>query len=331
MAVSGTIALTSFDTTKVIEIAFRRCKLPPQRISGELMQLARDSLYLLLSELGSYTQKLWAAETLDIALDQGRAMHEMPDGTIDVTNANLRLTTPVSGTVGERLTGVTVMFDAPQRIPVIGFTVVAEGTYDLVFEATYNGTDWVKVGEAETEAYIGAENYWADIDGAPTCLGICVRDAYSRDLAGWQIRPIGAMREIPIQKISKDAYFQIPNKDARGRPNQFWVERQRDTTICHLWPVPDDDTAANAQLIIRRNRHLMDVGDLTGNLDVPQSWLNVIIAMLAYQLALDAVEVDAALAPGLKAVADEKLAIALSAETDDSTITVNPGIAAYTR
>lgn len=331
MAVSGTISQTSFDIAKIVETAYRRCKLPPQRISGELSQLALDSLYLILSELGGYNQKLWATETIVVSTDVGRARMEMPDGTIDVTDANLREVQEISGTLGTRLTGRMITFDTPVRVNSIGFTAPADGTYDLLFEVSNDGVTWTQVAQVDTQAFLGNEIYWADVDDPPLCSMFCVRDVYSRDLTACGLRAANGYRETPMLKVNKTTYFQIPNKTLGGRPNQFWVDRQRDITSILIWPVPDDATADKCQVVVRRTRHLMDVGSMTNTLDVPQHWLNAIIAKLAYQLALDAVEVDSSIAPTLKAIADEQLAIALSAETDNSPINFSPGIAAYTK
>lgn len=330
VAVSGSISGVEFDTAKVIEIAFRRCRLPPQRISGELVTLARDSLYLILSEWGSIVQKLWVEERLVLALEQGRAAIPLPAGSLGVVDANLRTTARLTGTIGSRLGGITVTLDSAAQVPVIGFTPAATGTYSLIFEA-FDGTSWKLVGAADAQLYTAGTRYWGDIDAAPTALAICVRDANAISLTGSDIYAGSSPREVPMTKSNKSTYRQIPNKTAQGRPFQYVVDKQRDGVVLNVWQTANADTASNCQLVIWRKRHIMDPGAMTDTLDIPQAWFNAIVAALAYQLALDSIEVDPGLAPGLKMVADEKLAIALAGETDNAPVTINYGIRRYTR
>lgn len=53
MAYSGTISQTIFDTRRVIENAARRCKMPPQTLTAEHIDVANDQLYLMLSALAN--------------------------------------------------------------------------------------------------------------------------------------------------------------------------------------------------------------------------------------------------------------------------------------
>ena len=53
MAYSNTVSQTVFDTRKVMENAFRRCRVRPEQITAEYVSVANDQLYLLLSEMAT--------------------------------------------------------------------------------------------------------------------------------------------------------------------------------------------------------------------------------------------------------------------------------------
>ena len=86
MAVSGTISTTTFDTRRIIDHAFRRCKITAQRITAEMQDIATDLLYLLLSEMASVRTPSWCIEKLILPFYEGQGLiiflpltlHSMP-------------------------------------------------------------------------------------------------------------------------------------------------------------------------------------------------------------------------------------------------------------
>ncbi len=92
MATSGTVATTTFNTRKVIDHAFRRCKLVPQQITPEHLDTALDLLFLELSALGNRGIPLWTIDKILLPIYERTASVPTPDGTIDVFDVNLRTT-----------------------------------------------------------------------------------------------------------------------------------------------------------------------------------------------------------------------------------------------
>ena len=97
MAVSGTISATTFNTNKVIDHAFRRCKITAQRVTAEMQGIATDVLYLLLSEMASVKTPSWCIEKLILPFYEGQPNVTLPLGTVDVLNANYRYLQAVTG------------------------------------------------------------------------------------------------------------------------------------------------------------------------------------------------------------------------------------------
>jgi hypothetical protein len=54
MAFSNTVSQTTFNTGRVIDNAFRRCKLTAEQITSEYVDIANDQLYLFLSDLANH-------------------------------------------------------------------------------------------------------------------------------------------------------------------------------------------------------------------------------------------------------------------------------------
>ena len=137
MAVSGTVSTTVFKTRKVVDHAFRRCRMQPQQISSELIDTAMDNLYLLLSSLGSQGVPLWCIEKDILPLYLGQATATPPKGTMDILNANYRWLSRQNG---------PVQYSAPGGIPQYAF----DG--DLTTSCAQTGIN----GNIEI-AYIGAD------------------------------------------------------------------------------------------------------------------------------------------------------------------------------
>jgi hypothetical protein len=75
----------------------------------------------------------------------------------------------------------------------------------------------------------------------------------------------------------------------------------------------------------------MDVGTMTQDVEVPQRWLEAIVAGLAAKMALELVEVDVNLIPILDQKAASTLYIAQMEERDNSPMMIAPNISPYTR
>lgn len=330
MAVSGTIATTTFDTAKVIETALRMCRVPPQRISGELTTLARDSLFLVLSELASHGFKLWTTERVVLPLKEGYSYVEAPAGTLEVRDVNLRRLAEVTGTETSGGAVHTIAFDEAETITTLGFQFSAAGTLDLVIEVSADGSSWSTALDIASDTYETGRWYWFDIEGALSREYIRLRST-SGAFTLSDIFAGNTPQEIPLGTMNRNIYAAMTNKTVKGRPAQYWLQRNRDDTKLYLWPSPDATHERSNQIVCYRDRHIMDVGTLTQTLDIPQAWYNAVCAMLAVQLALTAQEVDPARYAVLKPVLDEKLAIAKANEGSRADIEIEADIRAYTR
>jgi hypothetical protein len=75
----------------------------------------------------------------------------------------------------------------------------------------------------------------------------------------------------------------------------------------------------------------MDVGDLYGELEVPQRWYEAVVMMLSHRMSLELPGVDVTRTQYLEGQADKYLAMAEEEERDKSPIFFSPNISVYTR
>ena len=87
--------------------------------------------------------------------------------------------------------------------------------------------------------------------------------------------------EIPMTAYSQSDYQRLPLKSMRGRPVNYFSDRNVGTAILRLWPVPD----RVYQISYYKIRRIQDVGEYTNTLDVPVKFLPAIISGLTWSLA----------------------------------------------
>ena len=192
-----------------------------------------------------------------------------------------------------------------------------------------DGIAWT-VAQTETPSAVAGEWTWFDLDSvvASSYLRIV---ATSGTLDFTTIYTGNTPTEIPLSRLNRDDYTSLPNKTfTSNRPLQYWLDRQSLSPVMNLWPVPNA-AAETSQVVVWAQRHIMDVGTMTQELEVPQRWYEAVVAMLAAKLAAEFVEVDAAIIPMLDQKAAEALYVVQMEERDNSPMMISPAIGCYTR
>ena len=328
MAVSGTVSTTVFNTRKVIDHAYRRCRMPPEGISSEQISFALDTIYLVLSMLANRGLQLWCIEKEVMPLYQAQSLIEMPNGIVDILNTNLRTLQEVSGTSTTTSTTYQTVFTTATQVTNVGvYWNGASTSYAL--ETSNDGATWTTLATVANPNTSANETTWTDIEGSLATLYFRVR-ATTGVLNQSSVFLGNTPTEIPMARLNRDDYVNLPNKAFQGRPLQFWVNRQLNNPILNLWPVPSDQFIT-AQVIVWVKRYIMDVGTMTQEIEIPQRWYDAVVYVLAARLAEETPTVD----PQMIAILDQKAQRALmeaeNEERDDSPIYLTPNIAVYTR
>lgn len=354
MAFSGTVSTTVFNVGKVIDRAFGRCKLAPQQITPEYIQIAKDLLYLLLSTLGSEGIPLWAQTKKILPIYQGVQDVPLDAGVIDVLNSNLRTSTRLTGIQQTSSEGVaanafdgnlstactqiaaagniTCNFGAQLNPSIWGILPNATGTWDFSFQTSPDGITWTTVSSNLAVSMVAGQWFWIDIEGIPE-VGVSWGRLLALNTTVLNVTEFviqDAPNEIPLAKLNRDDYANLPNKWFTGRPVQYWYNKQVPNPVLVLWPVPQIQYTFN-QIVLYVNRYIQDVGDLTTSVECPQRWLLAIVSELARQLAMNIPEVNVEVLAVVGPEAERQMRIAKGSETDGAPTFLRARISNYTR
>lgn len=325
MAYSGNISGTTFNALKVVDHAFRRCRLPAQAITAEMQSYALDSLYLMLSELANIKTPSWCIEELILPMYENQQLVTLPVGTVEVLNLNYRTLQLLDGTTVATSTSYTYSFSSTTVVDTVG--IKWSGTaVPVTFQVSTNGSTWTTVGTSSAVAVAG-DITWTDISGALPYLYF--RITASSPLLYSAITIGNLPQEIPLGQLNRDSYVNQSNKVFPGRPSNYYFQRDLPEPVVYLWPAPFS-AAEQAQLVLWRHRQIMDTENLQQEVEVPQRWLEAIVNGLAAKVAAETPAVDASLLPILEQRAAVSVQRAWDGDNDGSPIQINPGIRAYT-
>lgn len=351
MATSGTVSTTVFTTRKVIDHAFRRCKLSPQQITAEYIETAKDLLWLFLSTIASKGIALWAVQREIIPLYGYVQDVPLPVGTVDLLNANLRsLSRPTGvyssseGTADNAFDAdietacvqvtpagnITVQYESETRLTSFGILPDVDGDWDFQIQVSDDGIIWTTVYTATAQTMVEQEWFWIDVEGIFPANYCRLQATGTTVLNVAEFVTGNNPSEIPLALINTDNYDTQPNKTFPGRPVEYRYDKQRTQPIMNLWPAPGPEYTFY-QLTVRVQRYIQDVGTLTQEIEVPQRWYLAIICELARQLGYSIPEVKAEVMPSLDSEAAKQLDIAWNGESDGSNIQLRVGIGCYTR
>ena len=327
MAVSGTISATTFNTNRVVDHAFRRCKLPAQAITPEMQQYAVDSLYLQLSELANTSTPSWCIAKSILPMYQGQPSVELPLGTVELLNLNYRVLQVLTGTEVALANSYTVDFGEDTSVSTAGFYWTAASPA-LTFAVSADNSTWTTVGTQEAGASAGS---WTWTDITPALAYRYFRVSSTATLSYSAVTLGNLPQEIPMGRLNRDTFVAQSNKVFTSRPTNYWFQRDRLNPVINLWPAPNAASETQAQLVAWRHRHIMDVGTLQQEIEVPQRWLEAMVAGLAARVAAETPNVDNGLIPLLDAKAAASLAAARAGANDGSSTFIQPNIRGYTR
>jgi hypothetical protein len=326
MAYSGNVSGTTFNALKVVDHAFRRCRLPAQAITAEMQTYALDSLYLMLSELANIKTPSWCIEQLILPMYENQPLITLPPGTVEVLNLNYRVLQLLSGASVTTSTSYTVNFTTQTVVNTVGIKWSAAAV-PVNFQVSTNGSSWTTVGTSSVTASAG-EITWTDISGALAYAYFRIV-ATSGTLNYSEITLGNLPQQIPLGQLNRDSYVNQSNLQFPSRPSSYYFQRDLPEPVVYLWPAPFS-AAEQAQLILWRHRQIMDTENLQQEVEVPQRWLQAIVDGLASKVAAETPQVDVALMPILDQRAAVSMQRAWDGDNDGSPIQINPGIRAYT-
>tara|TARA_R100001129_G_C5309565_1_gene244787 strand:- start:736 stop:1392 length:657 start_codon:yes stop_codon:yes gene_type:complete len=173
----------------------------------------------------------------------------------------------------------------------------------MLAEWANRGINLFTIEQVTTTLTAGTANYTLGID--------------TIDILEMVIRRSGT--DTSVDRISRSAYLNLPNKTSTGKPSQFFVDRQVNPVL-YLWQTPENSTD---QIIYYRLVRIDDADDYTNDFDIPFRFYPCLVAGLAYYLSIKVAPDRATL---LKSMYDEEFARAASEDRDRSSLQLVPRI-----
>jgi hypothetical protein len=128
--------------------------------------------------------------------------------------------------------------------------------------------------------------------------------------------------DIALERISREEYHNLPNKNQTGRPTQYTIERNLNNPLLKLYPTPDNSTGV---LNIEIFRQLQDVDKSADqNADAPIRFLPALTCGLAYYLAMKRTGIPMERINMLKMNYEEKLAVAMEEDRERASLLIRP-------
>lgn len=92
-------------------------------------------------------------------------------------------------------------------------------------------------------------------------------------------------REMPMEALTREEYFDLPLKTSTGIPTAYYFDPQRAAGTLYIWPVLG---AVDTETIeYTYQRRIEDVDAKENDIDVPQEWMETVGYALAARLLFD--------------------------------------------
>lgn len=350
---SNTGALRPFTARHMLELALRRAGVPPAKWTSEIIEIAYDVLNTLMDEMLNLGIQLWGRDRIILPLYQNQNMVPCPLGTSVIISTNQRymdraeVINPFSTEGGTAAFAfdddfdtacsqntpngsIGAYFSTPTQITTIGILFDAPGFFSLIYEYTLdNGVTWVAADASEITVPADQKTWlWRDITGVGAVTGWRVRSVGTDNLSVAELYFGNNPTELPLGVWSLDDWNSMPTKNTPGVPWNWYQDRQLDTPVLYVWPLPNDQ-AKYYQLVCWRRRYLDQVTSMTQTLDISRRWNEAITASLARRLCLNVPEADMNRYGTLQGEEATAMSLAIGEERDPAPLRYNPGLNVY--
>ena len=268
----------TFDKTlpvdEIVEEAYERIGL--QNVSGYQLKTAKRSLNLLFSEWSNRGLHYWEVANQSFTLVEGQNVYTSYRSPQD--GASNGLTTTLSAGINASVTDIplTEVKDMPGASQGGGTITVGSETI------RYTGKS----------AATGAANLTGAVRGSngTTAATHSSGDAVTQHATGidnileCNFRITSTDIDSPMTEVSRSQYQGYSNKEAKGTPTSFFVQRFVDRTTLTIYLTPSAAVDGN-KLNIYYSRRIQDAGAYTNATNVPYRFAPCMTAGLAFYLS----------------------------------------------
>ena len=125
--------------------------------------------------------------------------------------------------------------------------------------------------------------------------------------------------DISMNRISRSEYINIPNKNTKSRPSQFFLDKLS-TPSLKIWPAPENSTDI---LVFNKLVRMDDADAATNTMDMPFRFFPCFVAGLAYYISQKR---SPQLTPQLKSLYEEEFRRAADQDEDRASFRVRPSL-----
>lgn len=213
----------------------------------------------------------------------------------------------------------------------VGITPLANSTYTINVEYSFDNVNWTTVYTAPSQQYLANQITWFVIEQALNARAWRITETGGETLAIQQIyfdQPtnVGTGDRL-LSSLSRSEYMAIATKMNTGFPSGYYFD-QKITSSIILWPVPSSDAISSPTNILYTNyRYAQDVTAMFQNAEVPQRFYDALVAGLSSRLALKFVPEKYSV---MKQEALEAYMIAAATDFENVTIRFDPDFTQFT-
>lgn len=315
-----TIGQTAVKLSTVFEHTVRRLGLPAESQTPEFVQLAKNNLFFILTNLANRGINFWCIDEQFINLTTGKFRNGVPDGTVDILNANFRRNTVTTGTDSSTSTEFVRQFTESTDTVLLRLNSATSATITVSYS-----TDGVSYTAHSTIGHDGTDKWYS--------LDTKISDIYLKlsvstgTLSVTELTTVSSYTDTPLYRMNRDDYSMLPSKHTTGRPTNYWFDRQLDPII-NLWPSPSSSYTDDC-IQFYRKRQIADVGALDETLDIPNRWLDALVWQLAKNVGAELPNVQPDRIQMAIQMADKSIIEAEMEERDNSPISIMPNIGVY--
>jgi hypothetical protein len=89
--------------------------------------------------------------------------------------------------------------------------------------------------------------------------------------------------EIPMFRMTRQEYDELPQKTSTGTPTNFYYDRQKESALFYVWPVFASVTTETYEITYEREWE--DITNLDATADFPAEWWNALVLNIGARVA----------------------------------------------
>jgi hypothetical protein len=87
--------------------------------------------------------------------------------------------------------------------------------------------------------------------------------------------------ELPMTRLSRGEWDDLPDKSVTGTPTQYYYDRQKEDALFYIWPQMASVTTETIEITYEREFTDVDIND---DIDLPGEWYDAAVKQLAARL-----------------------------------------------